>query len=134
MRTAYVLDTSKFYNPNIQNLSVIIEGKHNQLYAQEIRSFKQYDEICKYFTEGKQRDPNANEVQKQLKLHILSIREYLNNKYTLWLDFRMIDENALHKTCRRIKNASEGMTLQMRTKLNRLEHLMLTYTSSWMLS
>ena len=34
-------------------VSVIVEGKPNQLYAQGMRSFEQYDEICKYFAEGK---------------------------------------------------------------------------------
>ena len=57
-----------------------------------MRPFEQYDEICKYFAEGKQRDANANEVQKQLKLHDLSVDEYLDNKYALWLDFRTIDK------------------------------------------
>ena len=45
-----------------------MEGKPNQLYAQEMRSFEQYDEICKYFAEGKQRDNDANEIQKHLQL------------------------------------------------------------------
>ena len=62
----YAQDTSKFYNPKIQKVSVIVEGKPNQLYAQGMISFEQYDEICKYFTEGKQKDNNANEVQKHL--------------------------------------------------------------------
>ena len=31
---SYVQDTSKFYNPRIQEVSVIVEGKPNQLYAQ----------------------------------------------------------------------------------------------------
>ena len=61
---SYTRDTSKFYNPKIQKVSVIVEGKPNQLYAQGMRSFKQYDEICKYFAEGKQRDNNANEIPK----------------------------------------------------------------------
>ena len=73
----YTRDTSKFYNPKIQKVSVTIEGKPNQLYAQGMRSFEQYDEICKYFTEGKQRD---NDVQKPLELHDLSVGEYLTNK------------------------------------------------------
>ena len=59
---SYTRDTSKFYNPKIQNISVIVEDKPNQLYAQGMRSFEQYDEICKYFTEGKQRDNKANEI------------------------------------------------------------------------
>ena len=62
----YTRDTSKFYNPKIQKVSVIVEGKPNQLYAQGMRSFEQYDEICKYFTEGKQRDNDANEIEKHL--------------------------------------------------------------------
>ena len=93
-----------------------MEGKPNQLYAQEMRSFEQYDEICKYFAEGKQRGNNANEIQKHLQLYDLSLGEYLVNKYALWLDFRTIDENELHRTGRRIENALEGITLQIEKK------------------
>ena len=113
---SYTRDTSKFYNPKIQKVSVIVEGKPNQLYAQGMRSFGQYDEICKYFAEGKQRENNADEIQKHLQLYDLSLGEYLVNKYALWLDFRTIDENELHGTGRRIENASEGITLQIEKK------------------
>ena len=113
---SYTRHTNKFYNPKIQKVSVIVEGKPNQLYAQGMRSFEQYDEICKYFAEGKQRDNNANEVQKHLQLYNLSLGEYLVNRYALWLDFRMIDENELHGTGRHIENASEGTTLQVEKK------------------
>ena len=57
-----VRDTSKFYNPKIQKVSVTVEGKPNQLYSQGMRSFEQYDEAHKYFAEGVQRDSNANKV------------------------------------------------------------------------
>ena len=93
-----------------------MEGKPNQLYAQGMRSFEQYDEAHKYFAEGKQRDNNANEIQKHLQLYDLSLGEYLVNKYALWLDFSMTDENELHRTARRIENASEGITLQTEEK------------------
>ena len=109
----FVLDTSKFYNPKIHKVSVIVEGKPNQLLAQGMRSFEQYDEICKYFAEGKL----ANEVQAQLQLYDLSVGEYLVNKYGLWLNFRMIDENELHGMGRRIGNASDGITLQIEKKV-----------------
>ena len=107
---------SKFCNPKIQKVSVIVEGKQNQLYAQGMRSFEQYDEICKYFTEGKQRDNDANEIQKHLQLYDLSLGEYLVNRYALWLDFRTIDENELHKTGRCTANTSEGINLQIEKK------------------
>ena len=75
-----------------------------------MRSFEQYDEACKYFAEGVQRDSNANDVQAQLQLYDVSLGEYLVNKYALWLDFRTIDENELHGMGRRIGNASEVIT------------------------
>ena len=90
-----------------------MEGKPNQLYTQGMRSFEQYDEICKYFTEGK----NPYEIQKQLHLHNVNVGEYLTDKYALWLDFRTIDENFLHGTGTRIENASEGITLQIEKKV-----------------
>ena len=93
-----------------------MEGKPNRLYTQGMKSFEQYDEICKYFAEGKQRDNDANKIQNHLQLYNLSLGEYLVNKYALWLDFRTIDENELHRTGRRIENASEGTTLQIEKK------------------
>ena len=113
---SYTRDTSKFYNPKIQNVSVVVEDKPNQLYTQGMRLFEQYDKICKYFTEGKQRDNDANEIQKLLQLYDLSLGEYIVNKYALWLDFRTTDENELQGTGRRIENASEGITLQIEKK------------------
>ena len=112
----FARDTSKFYNPKIEKVSITVEGKPNQLFSQGMRSFEQYDEICKYFAEGKQKDNEASEVQKHLQLYDLSIGDYLTNNYALWLDFRTIDENTLHGTGRRIENASEGITLQIEKK------------------
>ena len=82
-----------------------------------MRSFEQYDEARKYFTEGVQRD---NVVRKQLGLHDVSLGEYLTDKYALWLDFRTIDENFLHRTGRRIENASEGISYKLRKKQKQL--------------
>ena len=49
---SYTQDMSKYYNPGIQKVSVIVEGKPKQVYAQGMRSFEQYNEACKYFAEG----------------------------------------------------------------------------------
>ena len=103
---------SKFYNPKIEKVSVMIESKPNQLYSQGMRLSEQYDEAHKYFTEGRL----ANEVQAQLQLHDVSVGEYLVNKYALWLDFRTIDENELHGTGRQIGNTSGGITIQIEKK------------------
>ena len=76
---SYIRDTSKFYTPKMQQVSIIIEGKPNQLYAQSMRSFEQHDEICKYFPEGKQRDATANQVQKQSK-ELCHVPDWLNKQ------------------------------------------------------
>ena len=107
---------SKFYIPKIKKVTVIVEGKPNQLCSQGMRLFEQYDEACKYFAEGKQKDNDVNEVQKQLQLHDLDMGEYLTNKYALWLDFRTLDRNSLHETGRRIENALEGISIQIEKK------------------
>ena len=54
--------------------------------------------------------------KRHLQLYDLSLGEYLVNKFALWLDFRTIDENELHRTGRHIENASEGITLQIEKK------------------
>ena len=113
----YVRDTSKFYNPKIQKVTVTVEGKPNQLYSQGMRSFEQYDEARKYFAEGRL----ANEVQAQLQLYIVSLGEYLVNKYALWLYFRTIDENELHGMGRQIGNTSGESTYRSGRKWNQLE-------------
>ena len=102
----------QFLQSQISKVSVIVESKPNQLYAQGMRSFEQYVEARKSFTKGKL----ANDAQAQLQLYDVSLGEYLVNKYALWLDFRMIDENELQGMGRRIKNASEGITLQIEKK------------------
>ena len=66
--------------PQNTKVSVIVEGKPDQLYAQRMRSFEQYNEVCKYFTEGKQRDNDAKDIQKHLQLYDLSLGEYLVSK------------------------------------------------------
>ena len=108
----YLRDTSKFYNPKIQKVTVTVEDKPYQLYSQGIRSFEQYDEACKYFAEWRL----ANEVQAQLRFRHKSVGEYLVNKYALWLDFRTNDENELHGMGRQIGNTSGGITIQVEKK------------------
>ena len=115
---------SKFYNPKIGKESVTIEGKHNQLYSQGMRSFEQYDEARKYFAEGRP----ANEVQAQLQLYDVSLGEYLVNKYALWLDSRTIDENELHRMGRQIGNTSGESPYRSRRKRNHLGLSRLTFT------
>ena len=111
---SYIRGMRKLYSPKIEKVSITVEVKLNQIYAQGMRPFKQYHEIRKYFTEGKQRDANTNEVQRHLRLHDLGMGKYLKDKYALWINFRTIDENTLHGTGKNVGSQGGGITLQIK--------------------
>ena len=92
--TKFAQDTEEFYNPKIMKVEVIVEGVLNELYAQNMEYRHQYDEIVEHFAEGWLKESGA--IQKDLQLHNVNIASYYTDKYALWLDFRTIDDNALH--------------------------------------
>ena len=83
----------------------------NELYAQNMEYRHQYDEIVKHFAEGRLKEAGA--IQKDLQLHNVNIASYYTDKYSLWLDFRTIDDNRLHGSGRQLENTSEGIRLQI---------------------
>ena len=92
--TKFTRDTEEFFNPKITKVEVTVEGVPNELYAQNMEYCHQYDEIVKHFAEGHLKEAGA--IQKDLQLHNFNIASYYTDKYTLWLDFRTIDDNRLH--------------------------------------
>ena len=112
--TKFARDTEEFYNPKITKVEVTVEGVPNELYAQNMEYRRQCDEIIRHFSEGHLK--GAGWVQKDLQLHNINIASYNTDKYALWLDFRTIDNNALHGSGRQLKNTSEGNKLQITKK------------------
>lgn len=78
-----------------------------------MRSFEQYDEIVKYFGEGKNRNVVSGEVQHDLNLHDMTPAKFYDIQFAMWLDFRTIDENELHGSGRRVNKTSERVTVQV---------------------
>ena len=109
-----LLNLQEFYNPKITKVEVTVEGVPNELYAQNMEYRHQYDEIIRHFSEGHLK--GAGWVQKDLQLHNINIASYYTDKYALWLDFRTIDDNALHGSGRLLENTSEGIRLQITKK------------------
>ena len=109
--TKFTCDTEEFFNPKITKVKITVEGVPNELYAQNMEYRHQYDEIVKHFAEGQLKEAGA--IQKDLQLHNVNIASYYTNKYALWLDFRTIDDNRLHRSGRRLENTSEGIRLQI---------------------
>ena len=110
--TKFARDTEEFYNPKITK--VTMEGVPNELYGQNMEYRHQYDEIVKHFAEGWLKEAGA--IQKDLQLHNVNIASCYTDKYALWLDFRTIDDNALHGSGRQLENTSEGIRLQITKK------------------
>ena len=112
--TKFSHDTEKFYNPKITKVEITVEGVPNELHAQNMEYRHQYDEIVKYFAEGRLKEAGA--IQKDIQLHNVNIASYYTDKYALWLDFRTIDDNRLHSSGRRLENTLEGIRLQITKK------------------
>ena len=53
--TAFLRDTEAFYNPQITKVEVTIEGAPNELYAQGLRAYQQWDEARKFHASGSKR-------------------------------------------------------------------------------
>ena len=53
-------------------------------------------------------------ITKALNLSNMRLEDYLVDKYGLFLDLRSNDDNNIHGSGRRIENASEGITIQLK--------------------
>ena len=113
--------SKSFFNPKITKVEVTVEGVPNELYAQTMEYGHQYDEIVKHFGEGRLKEAGA--IQKDLLLHNVYIASYYTDKYSLWLDFQIIDDNRLHGSGRRLENTSEGIRLQITKESGALGNL-----------
>ena len=114
----YKRECEEFYNPKIKNVSLVIEGKPNQIFSSGVSPFYFYDECRKLFGGGRLNNPSVDLVSKDLHLHDVRLSEFLLDKYALWLDFRTTDDSSLHGSGRRIENGSEGITLQIEKEVD----------------
>ena len=101
------ISSSKFYNPKIDKISITIEGVPNQLYVQGMHRYQHWEEIHKYF--GDSREERGTGVAKDLNLSDMRLKDYLVDKYGLFLGLRSNDDNKIHGSGRRVENASEGL-------------------------
>ena len=115
--------TEEYYNPKITKVEMTIKGVPNQLYSKGMLAYQQWDEINKYFALTSKRDKETAEVAKDLNFNDTNIEKYFTTRFALWLDLRSTDDNTLHGSGRRIKNASEGVTVQIEKEQESNENL-----------
>ena len=100
-RKSYDHQSETFYNPLISKVDITVEGEPNQLYSHGLLPKDMYQNALNCFGEE---DTDIDVVK------------FLSSNYCLFIDFRSTIDNILHGTGRRLKNISDGVTLQIQKK------------------
>ena len=86
----------EYYNPNINNISVMINGIFLELYRLRLQARDIYPELKKYFYKE-----NSD----------VTWEEFLTTKFALWIDTRSSTNNILHGSGRAVEKS--GILLQI---------------------
>ena len=106
--TAGMRDSEKFINPDIQSVSININGMPNKLYSKEMIMTDFYDSIMKrYGKENEGDDYNS----------IVPADFYINGAYGLWIDLRTFPDEVIHGGGFTLDSASDGVKLEIRRKV-----------------
>ena len=101
-RKSYNYQPETFYNPLISKVSITVEGEPNQLYSHGMMPKDMYDSAFGYFGHSSETG--------------MSLGKFFTTGYCLFLDFRSTPDNVLHGSGKRLKNTSDGITLQIEKK------------------
>ena len=101
-------DSEKFINPDIQSVSININGMPNKLYSKEMIVTDFYDSIMKrYGKENEGDDYNS----------IVPADFYINGAYGLWIDLRTFPDEVIHGGGFTLDSTSDGVKLEIRRKV-----------------
>lgn len=96
--TPLLRDPENFYNPEITNVDITIDGITNKIFAQGFKEDRMWTEAKKYF---------LNESRKYDDQTFMSLNHfYGHSKYCLWIDMRSTEDNKLHGSGMTIRNGS----------------------------
>ena len=101
-RKPYAYSPESFYNPLISKVAITVEGEPNQLYSHGMIPKDMYQKTFDYFS----RSSNT----------AMTLGKFFTSGYSLFIDFRSIGDNFLHGSGKKLKNASDGITLQIEKK------------------
>ena len=95
-------DSEKFINPDIQSVSININGMPNKLYSKEMIVTDFFDSMMKRM------EPVGNAVQP--------FGFYVGGMYGLWIDLRTFPDRDIHGGGFALDNTSDGVKLEIRRK------------------
>ena len=93
-------DTEQFFNPDITNVKVTVNGVPNRVYNEGINGSDMWQELTRYFKP--QERPN------------MTLTKYLtDNKFGLWIDLRSMADITMHGNGQRLVNTQDGVQLEI---------------------
>ena len=100
-------DSEKFINPDIQSVSININGMPNKLYSKEMIATDFYDSMMKRMgPAGENDDHNA----------VMPYDFYVDGTYGLWIDLRTFPDENIHGGGFTLDSTSDGVKLEIRRK------------------
>ncbi|XP_057300349.1 uncharacterized protein LOC130630607 [Hydractinia symbiolongicarpus] len=98
---AYAGNNEKFYNPKITSISTTIEGSPNELFSHAMLPKDHMEQVAELFGSHDS---------------IVTIGQYLTERFALFLDFRSSSDHTLQGSGRLLQKLSDGITLHMTKK------------------
>ena len=101
-------NSEKFVNPDIQSVSININGMPNKLYSKEMTVTDFYDSIMKRMGPADD-DDDYNAV--------MPLNFYVGGTYGLWIDLRTFPDEVIHGGGFTLDSTSDGVKLEIRRKV-----------------
>ena len=107
-----------FWNMDITNINVTIEGVNNMIYDKGMFQYDIYDEIKRLLGGGYRKTEEIDRITKEFNLSSVNPKDFYSDsgKYAVFIDLRSVEDNYLHGSGKRFENTSEGMTLAINRK------------------
>ena len=95
-------DTEQFFNPDITNVKVTVNGVPNRVYNEGISGSDMWQELTRHFNPHSGGSPN------------MTLTKYLtDNKFGLWIDLRSMANTTMHGSGQRLVNTQDGVQLEI---------------------
>ena len=98
-------DSEYYFNPDITNVKVTVNGVPNRVYNEGISGSDMWEELTRYFKPSTDGRPN------------MTLAKYLaDNKFGLWIDLRSMADTTMHGNGQRLVNTQDGVQLEITRK------------------
>ena len=95
-------DSEYYFNPDITNVKVTVNGVPNRVYNEGISGSDMWKELTRHFKPSTDGRPN------------MTLPKYLaDNKFGLWIDLRSMADTTMHGNGQRLVNTQDGVQLEI---------------------